>query len=322
MNMSKFIKPILGVVGVLLVVLIVASVVLASLNSARSGYTSNLSIGVDMSDGIMTEEAVYDYAESSRSYTSQKAAVADYDEDSGGDAYTDERQIIKTGSLSLVVEDVESAVQELGGIAKNYNGLVAYQDISDSQQNKKRGSITLRVPNESFELVISEAKEQATKVTRELVNTQDVTEEYADLQAQLRNKQAVEEQYLETLKKAWSIEDILNVQQRLDTTRDAIERLQGRITYMERQVSMSTITISLVSESEAAVLGVVWNPLTKAKQAAYSALESLISFVYFVINLVFVIPVILVWIATIGGLGYVAWKILLMLKRKLFGRPE
>ena len=313
MNISKVFRSTLGVIGVILVLAIAASVVLGSLNSARSKSASYLSTG-----GSFAPNMAYDSMEESggRAY-SQKASVANSGDDIAG-SYADDRQIIKTGSLELVVEDVEGSADVITSITKKYRGLIAYQDISDSQNNKKRASITIRVPNENFEAAIDELKEHAIKITRELVNTKDVTEEYADLQAQLKNKRAVEVQYLETLKKAWTIEDILRVQERLDRTRGDIERLEGRITYMERQVSMSTISISLVSESEVAVLGIIWNPLTKLKQAAYNALESIISFVYFVIDLVFVIPIILVWAATIGGLGIAAWKIILLVKRRLF----
>ncbi len=313
MNISKLFKPALGVIGVILVLAVIASVVLGSLNSARSGYSTNSHMG----GGVFAPEMAYDSVESEGRSYSQKASVSDVADHNNG-SYADDRQIIKTGSLELVVENVETSADVIVNVAKKYGGLISNLDISGSQANKKRGSIILRVPNNSFEAAINEIKEEASKVTRESVNTQDVTEEYADIQAQLKNKRAVEEQYLETLKKAWTIEDILRVQERLDRTRGDIERLEGRITYMERQVSMSTIRVSLVSESEVAVLGVVWNPLTKVKQAAYNALESIISFVYFVINTVFVVPIVLVWAATIGGIAYATWKIILWLKRRLF----
>ena len=268
MKIKKLFKPALGIIGSILVVSIIVSFILVSLSDSKSETSMNPTVGV------FSQEKTADFREISDGLYYKKISNTGYDEGEGTDSYTDDRQIIKTGSLELVVEDVEESADTISDIAKKYGGIISHLDISGSQTNKKRASITFRVPNDSFELAIDEVKEGVSKVTRESVNTQDVTEQYADLQAQLKNKRAVEKQYLETLKKAWSIQDILNVQERLDRTRGDIERLEGRITYMENQVNMSTVNIYLVSESEAAVLGVVWNPLTKIKQAAYNTLES------------------------------------------------
>jgi hypothetical protein len=309
-KIKKFMIWGLALIGVLAIV----SIVFASLNSARMSVSSNsFAPAMDMYGGSGVSETAYSQKATSREYASDDVTEASAD---------DERQIIKTGSLELVVADVEASVEDLVRVAQDVGGYVTDRDVYESQGNKKRGQVTLRVPNESFEDVFAAAKAIAGKVTRESADTQDVTEEYVDLQAQLKNKQAVEAQYLKTLEKAWQIEDILKVQERLDRTRGEIERLQGRITYLERQVDMSTIRVGLVSESEAAVLGVVWNPLTQIKQAAYGALESLISFVYFVIKLVFVIPIVLLWAVVVGGVVMSAWKIGLWGRRRFFDQKR
>ena len=77
---------------------------------------------------------------------------------------------------------------------------------------------------------------------------QDVTEQYTDLEAQLRNAKAQEEVYLEILKQAKTVEDILLVQDRLGNIRAVIEGLEGRIKYLENATSYSTITVSLQEE--------------------------------------------------------------------------
>jgi hypothetical protein len=309
-GMNEKIKMVLKWAGIVLVVLILASVVLSSLNSARSGMgVSNSanypSLGYD--GGMMKNS----YERSGApAYNSQDSATTNQTSTASTD-----RQVIKTGSLSLVVKDVEASANEITTIATGLKGFITDRNISDSTSGKKSGSIVVRVPSDSFENAITSIKGLAQKVTRDQINAQDVSEEYVDLQSQLKNKRAVEAQYLNTLSRAISVEDILKVQQRLDVTRGEIERLTGQVQYLERQVSMSTINISLVSESEVAVFGVVWEPLTKIKQAAYDALDSLVSLAYFVINLIFMLPVLIMWFVIYGGLAYVAWRIFLRIKK-------
>lgn len=295
---------------IVIAVLAAVSVVLGSLNEARSSMT-----GGDVSDsGYDASTDGYTRNES----TSQKSTAADYDDSASGESsYADDRQIIKTGSLELVVDTVERAADEIATIAEMHNGIVTDRNVYEAQGNKKRGNVTIKVPNEQFEVVFSETKAIATKVTRDAAQTEDVTERYIDLQAQLKNKQAVEAQYLEVLEQAWKIEDILSVQERLDRTRGEIERLQGQLTYLERRIDMSTITVQLVSESEAAVLGVVWNPLTQIKQAAYDTLESLISFFYTLIQIVFMIPIVLLWGMLVLVVLYIGKKVVRLVQKHI-----
>jgi len=226
-----------------------------------------------------------------------------------------DKQIIKTANLSLVVKEVEIAVADIKGIVESLDGSVDNQNIYESSNNQKYGNIVVRVPSDNFEPAIQTIKETAQKVTSENINSTDVTEEYTDLSAQLKNLKSVEAQYVEVLQKAETIEDILKVRNVLDSTRSEIERLQGRMQYLERQVSMSTISINLVSEKDVEVLGIVWSPITKIKQAAFGALESLVVFVYTIISVVFFIPILILW----TGLFVVAvlffWKLGFWLKR-------
>ena len=178
------------------------------------------------------------------------------------------------------------------------------------------------MPNDNFDVAITAIKEGVRKVTNENVSSRDVTEEYVDLVAQLKNLRSVESQYIEVLQRADTIDDILKVRNVLDRTRSEIERLQGRILFLKRQVAMSTITVSLVSEADVEVMGVIWSPMTKVKQAATRTLESLIQFAYFVINTVFVIPILLLWMGVFAGIVYVAWKGGMRFKRHLFKQDQ
>ena len=150
-----------------------------------------------------------------------------------------ERMIVRQGSLVLVVADLAQAVQKAGETARNLGGYVIY-----SSQQEEGASIALRVPAEKFEPALASLKALAVRVVNEDTRGQDVTEEYVDLEASLRNWEAAEAQYLELLKRAEKVEDALKVQQELVNVRGQIERTKGRMNYLERTTDMSQIDVS------------------------------------------------------------------------------
>ena len=234
----------------------------------------------------------------------------------------EDKKVIKTANLSLIVEEVEIAMANIKGIAESLGGSADNRNIYESGNNRKYGNVTVRVPNGNFDVALQSIKKDARKVTNESINSRDVTEEYVDLAAQLKNLRSVEMQYVEVLQKAETIDDILKVRNVLDRTRSEIERLQGRMLYLERQVAMSTISINLVSEADVEVMGVVWSPMTKIKQAALRTLESIIVFVYAMINIIFFIPVMILWIGVFIGSMVISWKSGVWLKVRLFEKKQ
>jgi hypothetical protein len=87
----------------------------------------------------------------------------------------------------------------------------------------------------------------AEQVRSESSEASEVTEEYTDLQARLRNQEATEAQLLELLNKAETIPDILAVQDKVSQVRLEIERVQGRINVLDSLTSMATITVELAA---------------------------------------------------------------------------
>lgn len=157
-----------------------------------------------------------------------------------------ERMIVRTGNISLVVADVVDARDEIARMAVRLDGFVVSSWIS-GEEEEMRGEISIRVPDGRFEPALAELRNLAVRVKSESTNSQDVTEEYIDLSAKLKNLEATEEQYLRLMEKAERVEDILNVQRELSKTRGDIEQIKGRMQYLERTSSMSFITAHLES---------------------------------------------------------------------------
>ena len=124
-------------------------------------------------------------------------------------------------------------------------------------------TITIKVPADKFETVMESLRKLALEPPTENVSGQDVTEEYADLEAQLRNLQATEKQLLNLLDRAQTVDDTLKVYNQLTNIRGQIERLQGRKQYLERSAAMSTITVNLRPQVEKPIVKTgreAWQP--------------------------------------------------------------
>lgn len=215
-----------------------------------------------------------------------------------------ERKVIQNGSLSMVVDNTGDTIGRIKDVAKALEGFVAQANVWETGDDKKAGSITIRVPGDKFDNAFDQIKGLAIKVTREDINASDVTEQFVDLEAQLKNLKASETQYLAVLTRASKIEDILAVRRELDQVRSQVERIQGRLNYLSRQIAMSTISVSLVSEADVEVFGVVWSPIQEIKQAVRDMLQGITGFIDSVIAFIFFLPVLALWI---GVLALVIW---------------
>lgn len=218
-----------------------------------------------------------------------------------------EKKIIKSGNLNLKVDSADQAAEEIGDIAKNNGGEVFASNFYQSQKNIKSGTVTVKVPMKNFEAAFAELKKIASLVIRESTAGQDVTEQYVDLQAQLKNRQAEEQSFVRILNQAQNIEDILAVTRELARVRGNIEQLQGSIKYLESQTDMSTIAIDLTEDANVTIVD-SWRPFQVVKESFNALLKGLQGFVDFLIRLVIVIvPLLLLWVL-IGWLIYRAGK--------------
>jgi hypothetical protein len=157
---------------------------------------------------------------------------------------TEDRKIVKTGSVTLEVEDIAETMDEVAEMADELNGYV----VSSYKYEYERGvsgHITIRVPFEKFDEAFARLRQLAIAVPYETTTAEDVTEEYVDLESQLRNLQATEAQYLALLEKAETVEEILKVQKELSNVRGEIEQIEGRMKYLEQTSDTSLIEVTL-----------------------------------------------------------------------------
>jgi hypothetical protein len=177
----------------------------------------------------------------------------------------EERLIVRTASLSLVVDDLSDTLGQIEALAGQLEGYV----VSSFRHEDKSASISIRVPAGQFSQVMSELRGMAVRVEQESSQARDVTEEFVDLESRLRNLEASEEQLLTFLERTEKLEDVVAVFRELSSVRERIEVTKGRMQYLERTSALALINISLrpVSSPEP-VVKPGWSAWETVKDAA------------------------------------------------------
>ena len=178
-----------------------------------------------------------------------------------------DRLIVRTVNLNIVVKDVAGTLESVASIARGMGGFVLSSQISGEEESRN-GSISIRVPVEQTDAALAQLRALAVRVETERSIAQDVTEEYVDLQARLKNLEATEEQYLTLMRRAVTVEDTLMVQRELSNIHGQIEQLKGRMQYLERTSATSLINVEMrPASSPKALVQPGWSPLETAKGA-------------------------------------------------------
>jgi len=181
--------------------------------------------------------------------------------------------LIFTASMGLRVKDYEKAEAEVRRLTEKYGGFISGSEITKGEY-WTHGTMTVRVPADRLQKLIDEVGALGKLISKEL-QTQEVTEEFVDLQARLRNDQREEEQLLRLLAKAGKVTDLLQVEKVLAEVRGRIERTTGRLRYLENRVALATLTIVIEEESGATAPIATWSPWEVGKRAVAGLLATL-----------------------------------------------
>ena len=153
-----------------------------------------------------------------------------------------EQKIIKTGQLVFETKNVEATDQKIRNLTSQYKGFIQ-SDNSGKSYNRIFQNLVVRIPTENFQKFLDEISKGVEYFDQKQISQQDVSEEFVDLEARLKAKRELETRYLQLLTKANSVKDMLEIERELSNIREEIEAKQGRLQYLQSQVSMSTATI-------------------------------------------------------------------------------
>jgi hypothetical protein len=228
-----------------------------------------------------------------------------------------ERKIIRSSSLAIVVQHPAQVMDKIMALAEMEGGYL--EGSQGGGQDAASGSLTIRVPAARFEETRAEIRKLGLRVENETIAAQDVTRQYVDQDANLRNLRAEEAQYLAILKQANTVKDLLAVSRQISEVRGQIEQQQAEFNALSKQTETVAIAISLRTEAETQVFGLNWRPLYQVKLALRDGLESVAGYASAMTAFLFYLPAVLLWVGTIAGGAAVGWKLLRWVGRRWFG---
>ena len=191
------------------------------------------------------------------------------------------QKIVKSASLRFETDDLEKTFTQIQTAITANKGSVQNDFQEKSYDNISR-NVTVRVPNQNFESFLEAISKGVSYFDEKNISSQNVTEEFIDLNSRLNTKRKLEARYLEILQKANKISEILEIEKQISVIREEIEAKEGRLKYLENRVSESTITINFyktIAEKEGMKISYgskIWNAI---KSGFFSLSDFLISIV-------------------------------------------
>ena len=244
-----------------LVIAIILAVSLCGCGSVKEAatmpsYASSASAnGVyEMAPAAMGEEGFgsYDYA------MPEPEVMAGKSGESGNDAPdADPAKIIYTADVKVETTEFDSSVEALLKMIEENGGYVEsssvnnanYSTIASGKSYLRSANYVLRIPAAAFDKLMSSLS-QLGNVPSQNVYTENVSAQYYDTQARLKNYSAQEERLNELLEKANTVSEILEIENELTEVRYRIESLQTTLNSWDRQVSYSTVYLNLAEVKE------------------------------------------------------------------------
>ena len=209
------------------------------------------------------------------------------------------QEIISTAQVTLEVTDVPASVDRLKVLAAGKGGYFASSSFNTQYNDRQTATVVLRVPEMEFERTLTGVKEIG-KATSANTKNEDITADYVDLQARKISYQNQIAQFNEIMKKSEKIEDILNVQEQIDRVQTSLDQIEGRIRYLDNQVDLSTITVSLAEKEP--VGADAGHSFTKTMNEGIAGLLAMIDLL--IIALFVLLPLIV-----IGFVGYSVYRL-------------
>jgi len=220
-----------------------------------------------------------------------------------------DRKLVRTAALDIVVKTPAETGEKITQIAKSAGGFLVSSNVNGGG-DATGASLSIRVPAAKFDEVRARIRALGLRVESESMEAQDVTKQYIDEGVRLRNLRAQEQQYLEILRKAATVKDTLEVSEKLNEVRGAIEERQAEFETLSKQVETVAITVTLRAEADARVFGLNWRPLYQLKIAAREGLHGLGDYAASMTAFLFYLPTVLLWLFTVLTSAAVGWRIL------------
>lgn len=234
-----------------------------------------------------------------------KLGVVGGGQDKGADAAAKpvSRKIIYTANVELVVVEFEAAQKALGELVEKHKGYVAKSEVRGAPGSRRTGTWTLRVPEADFTAFLA-GLDRLGEPQRNTIDSKDVTEEFYDLEARIKNKKVEEERLITHLKESTGkLEDILAVERELSRVRGEIEQAQGRLQKLSNLTELTTVTVTVqeLKDYVPPAAPSFGTSLGRTFEGSWTALVTLGKFI--VLVAVALVP----WLPVLGIIGGAIW---------------
>ena len=221
------------------------------------------------------------------------------------------RMIVRTANVKILVADTAKTVDAVTQSVEAAGGYVSGSHIWRDGE-LLRATLTLRVPSAKLTSTLAAIRGLAKRVENETISSEDVSQEYVDLESQLRNLEATENELRELMtgirKNARKAQEVLEMHQQLTAIRSQIEQIKGRMNYLGQVASMSTVSLEVAPDLIAQpVVEPGWQPVVIVKDASRALIGVLQSVATTAIwFLIYVVPILGTLLLGVAAL----WKML------------
>ncbi|MBR5956766.1 MAG: DUF4349 domain-containing protein [Salinivirgaceae bacterium] len=207
--------------------------------------------GEDGAFGVYTSEcAAIDYddapvmASAKAAPMMRNAAMTGGQMDNAVEQSVTQRKLIKNGSMTLVVDNLEQSRSKVLSLIEKHGGYCANEQYS-SWEHSSSYNLTVRVPCDNFDGFVAELEASNGKMESKSMYINDVTSEYIDLETRLDTKRSYLARYKELLKSAKSVQEIVSIEDKIRSLEEEIDSTVGQLKYLSNQVDYSTLHLNL-----------------------------------------------------------------------------
>lgn len=154
-----------------------------------------------------------------------------------------DKKIIKTAEITIELKDYKNFNNK---IHRNVAGFGAYIAAEEQNESDERitNSVSIKVPVDKFQELVNSLSSDDIKITAKKITTDDVTRDVVDTKSRIEAKKQVRAQYMELLKQAKNMQEILQVQTEINSIQEGLESASGRVNYLVHQSAYSTVHLT------------------------------------------------------------------------------
>jgi len=271
--------------------LLLLATLLFSCDGNKSGENLNLAFDVEATDAKISRSSV-EYEEVLNIPPTEQPAPP---------AESIDKKLIRNGQLEFQTKEVKNTKTEIEKICKGLNAYIS-SESENNYGNRLQYNQMIRVPADQFDALIARIEPLAIKIENKNISTEDVTEQFIDVQARLKTKKELEIRYKEILKQAKTVQDIVSIESQIASVRSEIESMEGRLNYLKNQVAFSTLNVTYYE-----TIGTDFGFASKFIESLKGGWDNLLAFIIFLFNL---------WPFVLGLSALVFWFWRKRMKRK------